>query len=388
MGNDSNRVLIIATVVKTHIMQFHIPTLKFFKDMGWETAVAARNDYDDPQDCQIPYCDQFYDIPFERIPFMPQNAACYKKLKDIIEQGNYQIIHCHTPVGGVLGRLAAIKARKKGTRVIYTAHGFHFYRGAPLMNWLLYYPIEKICSYFADAILTINKEDWAFAKKYFKNTRIFYLSGIGVDVDLYAQKADCGVDFRRVLNLQNEEKVIISVGEMTANKNHAVIIRALTFSQLENVHYVIVGSGICRPQLEEYASKLNVSDRVHFLGYRDDIAALLHASDVFVFPSYREGLPVALMEAMAAGVPIVASRIRGNVDLIEDGVNGFLCDPQNADGFADRIRKLLNEPDLAEKFRNRGLRKIIDFDKVTVAEQMQKIYCDVNDRSDNFPEKV
>ena len=125
--------------------------------MGWETAVAARNDYSNPEDCKIPYCDQFFDIPFERIPFKPENIKCYKILKGVIDQGNYRIIHCHTPVGGVLGRLAARKARKKGTRVLYTAHGFHFYRDAPLKNWLIYYPAEKICSFFADDIITINQ---------------------------------------------------------------------------------------------------------------------------------------------------------------------------------------------------------------------------------------
>ena len=388
MSKKSKRILLVATVVKTHIMQFHIPVLKLFKDMGWETAVAAKNDYQNPEDCRIPYCDQFYDIPFERIPFMPKNVECYKRLKDIIDQGNYQIIHCHTPVGGVLGRLAARKTRKEGTRVLYTAHGFHFYRGAPLQNWLMYYPIEKICSYFADAILTINKEDWGFAKKQFQNTRVFYLPGIGVDVEAYSQKADYGVDFQSILNLGKNEKVMISVGEMTANKNHKTAMKALTYAQLENVHYVIVGSGICRSQLEEYAVKLNVKDRVHFLGYRKDIAALLHASDVFVFPSYREGLPVALMEAMAAGAPIVASRIRGNVDLIEDGFNGFLCDPEDAEGFADRIRKLLDEPNLAAKFRENGLEKIKGFDKSIVAEQLREIYCEMDACVNTAAEKV
>ena len=375
MSKESKRVLIIATVVKTHIMQFHIPTLKLFKDMGWETAVAARNDYNNPEECQIPYCDHFYDIPFERIPLMPKNVECYKRLKDIIDQGNYQIIHCHTPVGGVLGRLAARKTRKDGTRVLYTAHGFHFYRGAPLKNWLMYYPIEKICSYFADDIITINQEDYRFAKKHFQHPRIFYLPGIGIDVDRFSKAPDCAIDFQNLFHLRKDEKVMISVGEMTANKNHRTIIKALTLSQLGNVHYMIVGSGVCRPRLEEYAARLNVSDRVHFLGYRNDIASLLHASDVFVFPSYREGLPVALMEAMAAGVPIVASRIRGNVDLIEDGVNGFLCDPQDAEGFASKIQKILEEPDLAEKFRKNSFQKIKVYEKSIVTKQLREIYC-------------
>lgn len=378
MNKESKRILIVATVVKTHIMQFHIPVLKLFKDMGWETAVAARNDYANPEDCRIPYCDQFYDIPFERNPLKPKNAECYKRLKTVIDEGNYQIVHCHTPVGGVLGRLAARKARKNGTRVLYTAHGFHFYQGAPLLNWLMYYPIEKICSYFADAILTINKEDWAFAKKSFQKTRIFYLPGIGVDVDRFSKMPECNIDLRGLFHLREDEKVMISVGEMTANKNQKTIMKALTLPQLENVHYMIVGSGIYRPRLEEYAAEWNISDRVHFLGYRKDVAALLHASDVFVFPSYREGLPVALMEAISAGVPVVASRIRGNVDLIEDGVNGFLCEPDDAAGFADRIRRILDDPSLAAEFRTNGLEKMKSYDKRIVMEQMKHIYFQEN----------
>ena len=153
----SKRVLFVATVVKTHIMQFHIPYLKMFKEMGYETAVAARNDYENPDDCRIPYCDHFFDIPFQREPFHRDNIQCYKKLKTIIDEGDFSIVHCHTPVGGVLGRLAARKARKNGVHVMYTAHGFHFYNGAPLKNWILFYPIEKICSYFTDAIITIKK---------------------------------------------------------------------------------------------------------------------------------------------------------------------------------------------------------------------------------------
>lgn len=378
MRKGSKRVLIVATVVKTHIMQFHIPTLKLFKDMGWETAVAARNDYQNPADCQIPYCDQFYDIPFERTPFHPNNVGCFKRLKDIMDRGDYQIIHCHTPVGGVLGRLAAGKTRKEGTRVLYTAHGFHFFRGAPLKNWLLYYPVEQICSYFADAILTINREDWNFAKKHFHHPRILYLPGIGVDVDRFSKTPDRTIDLRSIFRLRKDEKVMISVGEMTANKNHRTILNALTLSPLRNVHYIIVGGGVCRPRLEEYAASLNISNRVHFLGYRSDVASLLHASDVFVFPSYREGLPVALMEAMAAGVPIVASRIRGNVDLIEDGVNGFLCDPRDAEGFASKIQKLLEKPNLAAEFRKNSLEKIQCFDQTIVAERLREIYCDMD----------
>ena len=330
-----------------------------------------------------------HQVDYLRSPFSWKSFHIYKQIKTLIRSEKFDLIHCHTPIVAAFTRLAAAKARRKGeTKLFYTAHGFHFYRGAPLLNWLMYYPVEKLCSYLTDAILTINTEDWTFAKKHFQHSRVFYLPGIGVDIGSFSEKPDGVIDFQSLFNLRKDEKVMISVGEMTANKNQKTLIKALTGSRLKNVHYMIVGSGVCRPQLEKYASELKVSDRVHFLGYRKDVAALLQASDVFVFPSYREGLPVALMEAMSAGVPVVASRIRGNVDLIEDGVNGFLCDPDDADGFADKIRMLLDDPDLAAEFRNNGLEKIKGYDKNVIMEQLQKIYGEMNGREKIVAEEV
>lgn len=376
----SKRVLFIATVVKTHIMTFHIPYLKMFKEMGYETVVAARNDYENPDDCRIPYCDHFFDIPFQREPFHYDNIQCYKKLKSIIDEGDFSIVHCHTPVGGVLGRLAARKARKDGARIMYTAHGFHFYRGAPLKNWILFYPIEKICSYFTDAIITINEEDFHLANRNFKNTNVFNLPGVGINVARYSQELGQDTVSWNLSGICEDEKWILSVGELNDNKNQKTIIRALALPSLEKVHYLIVGEGIRRTQLDAYAAALKVNDRVHFLGYRNDVAELLHTSDVFVFPSYREGLPVALMEAMAAGVPAVASRIRGNVDLIQNGINGFLCDPSDEKSFADHISMLLSNDVLANSFSERSKEKIKKYDIENVLRAAQEIYKNVLDQ--------
>ena len=175
------KVLFVATVVKTHIMEFHIPYLKMFQDMGWETAVAARNDYEDPADCKIPFCDTYYDIPFERLPWKAANIKAYRELKAIIDREYFDIIHCHTPVGAMIARLAARDARKRGTKVIYTAHGFHFFKGAPVKNWLMFYPAEWLLAPLTDVLVTINKEDYALAKRKIHAKRIEYVPGVGVD---------------------------------------------------------------------------------------------------------------------------------------------------------------------------------------------------------------
>lgn len=377
MSTQMKRVLFVATVVKTHIMTFHIPFLKMFKEMGWETTVVAKNDYDNPSDCQIPYCDHYIDLPFVRQPFHFDNLKCYEKLKKIIDEGEYTIIHCHTPVGGVLGRLAARQARKKGTRVMYTAHGFHFYKGAPLKNWLFYYPAEKICERFSDAIITINKEDFALAKQRFSKARIFYLPGVGIDVEKFSQENGCDIDLRNIYQITQEEKIVFSVGELNENKNQKVIVKSLTAEGMDNVHYLIAGNGENREWLEKYAAELGVNNRVHFLGYRRDIENLLKNADVFVFPSYREGLPVSLMEAMASGIPMVASKVRGNVDLIEDGVNGFLCDPDDAEDFAKKITLLLNDSQTTERFCEENKERIKKFEQKAIVEEIRKIYTDV-----------
>lgn len=309
------KILYVATVVKTHIMEFHIPYLKVLKEMGWETAVAARNDYDDPDECAIPYCDTFYDIPFERNPFKLDNMKAYRQLKKVIDEGDYDIIHCHTPVGAMLTRLAATNARKKGSKVFYTAHGFHFYKGASLINWLAYYPAERWLARMTDVLITITNEDYKRAQE-FKAGTVEYIPGIGVDLDRFKKgSSERAVALRSELGIPKNAKVFLSVGEVNANKNHRVVIQALP--SFPDAWYVICGCGPLIDEHRKLAESLGVSDRVILAGYRTDVIDFYSMADVFVFPSFREGLPVALMEAMSTGLPCVAARNRGTDDLLE-----------------------------------------------------------------------
>ena len=295
------KVLFVATVVKTHIMEFHIPYLKMFKEMGWETAVAAQNDYENPADCVIPYCDTYYNVPFERNPLKPGNLKAYKELKHIIDEGEYDIIHCHTPVGAMLTRLVAKQARKRGTKVFYTAHGFHFYKGAPAVNWLLYYPVEKWLSRYTDVLITINKEDYERAKT-FKAGKVCYVPGVGIDLKKFNVGYVDKNEKREEVGVHADDFVLLSVGELIPRKNHEVVIRAMSVLKQENklthLEYVICGRGTYESELKKLAEELGVADHIHFLGYRTDIAEICNCSDLFVFMSHQEGLPVALMEAV------------------------------------------------------------------------------------------
>ena len=367
-----SKVLFTATVVKTHIMHFHVPFLELFKNSGWETAVAAKNDYEISADCSIPFCDSYFDVPFHRSPLNIDNVKAYRALKRIISQGNYDIIHCHTPSAAVLTRLAARKAGKHGTKVIYTAHGLHFYKGAPLKNWLLYYPIERLCAHWTDTLITINQEDYQFAKKCLPAKEIVYVPGVGIDLEKYSPfvSPEKRQETKTLLGLKPSEKMLLSVGELTRRKNHEVILRTLAKITDLSWKYYICGSGELQEYLSSVIVSLGLTGRVFLLGYRKDISDLCACADLFLFPSLQEGLPVALMEAIACKVPVLCSDIRGNTDLVESESLFSLNDPNS---LLQKLSAALEQADTTERIEQ-NYRKLIPFSLENVIGQMKKIY--------------
>lgn len=369
------KVLFAATVVKTHIMEFHLPYLKMLQEMGWETSVAAKNDYEDPDSCVIPFCDSYYDVPFARSPLNKANLRAYRMLKKLIDREHYDMIHCHTPVGAILTRLAARKARKNGTKVIYTAHGFHFFKGAPLLNWLIYFPAEWLCSFMTDVLITINKEDYAFARKHMHAARICYVPGVGVDTGRFGGYGRERDSVRERVGMRPEEFLLLSVGELTPNKNHEMVIRAMKLLEDTNVRYVIAGRGQRMEELKILVQNLNLQDRVTLLGYCDFVGPLCAAADAFIFPSFREGLSVALMEAMSARLPCIVGRIRGNTDLIAGGAEG-LYTALTPEAMAEKIRMLYENPELRKKLGTAAGEKVKQFDLKNVLNTVKEIYLE------------
>lgn len=370
---DKKKVLFVATVVKTHIMQFHIPYLQMFQEHGWETAVASRNDYENPQDCQIPYCDHYYPVDFERNPMKPGNIAALRELKRIINEGDYDIIHCHTPMGGVLARIAGRAARKKGCKIIYTAHGFHFFDGAPLLNWLMYYPVEKHLARDTDVLITMNGEDYQRALAKMPAKEVTYVHGVGVDTKRFATTSVTPEELRASIGVAEEEMMILTVGELIKRKNHEMVLRALAPLKDKKWKYVIVGRGVLLEHLQQVAAECGITDKVIFLGYRRDIPEMLHACDLFVFTSLQEGLPVAIMEAMAAGAPILCTKNRGTADLIEDGVSGAFTE-MNPEDLRSKIEELLQHPEVRASYAKESLERIGTFDIEVVKKEMERIY--------------
>ena len=367
ISNISNR---ITTFVTASISVAHDLKMDFYQVANWHGAEKGQIEKDEEK-----YGIKIKNLPISRNPFDKSNLSAYKQLVEFIKQEKIDYIHCNTPTGGILGRLAGKKCKVK--KVIYQAHGFHFYKGAPKKNWLVYYPVEKWLAKYTDALITINKEDFELASKKFRlrnNGKVYYVAGVGIDSKQYLSDGKLRDEKRAELNIPLDAFVIISVGELNENKNNKVIISALEKLKNKNIHYILCGVGDKKDELSAMAQSAGISENIHFLGYRTDIKALYNASDCFVMPSFREGLSRSAMEAMASGLPCILSDIRGNRDLIENGSGGFLCKPDDASGFSEAISKLFGNSLLCEKMKEYNLKKIKDFDTSVVEKEIREIY--------------
>ena len=253
-----------------------------------------------------------YHLDFSRSPLSPKNIRAFRQLKQVLDGGNYDDVHCHTPVASVVTRLACRKFRKRyGLKVFYTSHGFHFYKGAPLKNWLIYYPVEWLCSFWTDMLITINLEDYDRVKQHMHARRTIFVPGVGLDVKRFSTATVDRAAKRREIGVPEDAFLLISIGELNRNKNHEIVIRALAAINRPDIHYGIAGKGPLEAELRQLADGLGVGDNVHLWGYRNDVPELLKAADVDVFPSIREGFGLAAVEGMAAGLPLICADNRG-----------------------------------------------------------------------------
>lgn len=312
-------------------------------------------------------------IQLDRSPYCLSNMKGIRELKKIIDNGQYNLISTNEPVMSIATRLAARSSRKKGTKVVYTAHGFHFFKGSSMFSWLVYYPIERYMARYTDALITINKEDYVRAGN-MKFAKVFYIPGIGFDSRLFTE-AECNrTEYRKKLGAGNKDIVLISVGELSKRKNHAIAIRALAKCKSKNLLYIICGEGRLEWKLKKLCQKLGVKEKVKFMGYRKDIPLLCKAADIYVFPSQREGLGIGALEGMASGLPLVASGINGICDYAEDGKTGYCLSPHNSGSFAMAIDKLAQDPELREAMGNYSKTIARQFDISIVRNKLYQIY--------------
>lgn len=369
----SKKVLLTATV-QSHICQFHKPLMKLLKENGYEVHVAARDNLAEKNGLAMEYADKVFDIPFDRSPFSVRNIKAYKELSKVLAQNEYEIIHTNTPMGGMVTRLAANKYRKKnGTKVFYTAHGFHFYQGAPKKNWLIYYPIEKFSSRLTDKLITITEEDYKLACKKF-HCQVERIHGVGANSSKYYAFSDEEKKSTiEELGITEDTKVIVNVGELLPNKNQKTAILAMkkVVERYPTAILFIAGNGPELDNLTNLVKENGLENNVEFLGYTLRLNKYYNIADCLVACSFREGLPLNVIEAMLCSDAVVASNNRGHRELVEDGVNGFIVDATDIDGFTDKIIKVLDNPSVYAK---PALEKAELFTDKNVVEELKKIY--------------
>ncbi len=359
------KILYITTIGST--MNFFKSFIKQLLDEGHTVHIATNEINSEVPMCYKEWGCTVYQIGTSRSPFNKGNLKAIKQIKELVSKEKYDIVHCHTPVAAMCTRLACCKARKNGTKVFYTAHGFHFYKSAPIKNWLLYYPVEKICAHFTDVLITINKEDYLLAQKKMKAKSVQYVPGVGIDLTRFQKLQVDIAEKRQEIGVPADAILLLSVGELNENKNHETVIRAI--ADLD-VYYMIAGKGVLKERLQSIINEFDMSDRVKLLGYRNDVAELYQIADIYVLPSIREGLNVSVMEAMASGLPCVVSKIRGNIDLIDEN-GGALFDPYRIDECKATLRKVISDD--RKKISVYNLEKIKKFSLTVVNKKMNDI---------------
>ena len=384
------------------VTQFNIDNIKILQDMGYTVDAACCWQDDDSalspealkerrQRLDELGCRVIETASLRKIFNIRELSRAYHQLKTEVETNKYEIVHTQSPIGGVICRLACRRARRLyGTKVIYAAHGFHFFKGAPLKNWFIFYNVEKWCSKFTDLLITINKEDYEYAKE-FHAKKVAYVNGAGVDTHKFVASEGAREKIRKELKIDDDTIVLLSVGELISRKNHIAVLRALKIMKDNGtllcpgsdervepkykIKYLIAGRGKIQQQLEEAIAHMGLEKHVQMLGFRRDIADVFAASDIYVFPSHQEGLPVALMEAMSVGLPVVCSHIRGNTDLIEEGVGGYFFDSRDARTLVAALGKaLVDSSSRRAEMGSVNKETMKSFDKATVNQQMQQLY--------------
>lgn len=363
------KILMVSTISNT-INTFLVPHIQMLVNQGVQVDVA----FNEEQKVDIRLKElgcNIYIIKFNRSIFKNNFPSLIRDLRKIVIDGKYDVVHTHTPIASTIVRIACKNIQN--TDVYYTAHGFHFYKGSPALNWIIYYPIERFLSRFTDKLITINAEDFHVSQK-FNAKKNYLVRGVGIDLEKIGSANNNQLLLKNELNIPDESIILLSIGELNKNKNHKIVIEAISKLDKSDIHYVICGVGKELENLKSLAKKLGLERQVHFLGFRKDISEILNYTDVFVFPSFREGLSVSVMEAMASGLPIIASDIRGNRDLVINGQGGELFNPNDSEELSYKISKFYTDKFLRKKYGKFNLDRIKLFSLDEVLKDMKEIY--------------
>lgn len=372
------KILYVTTISNT-VNAFLVPHIKLLVEQGHQVDVAFNIVHEVSPELINLGC-KIHNIQFQRSPLKKDNYIAYRKIKELILKEGYELVHVHTPVASFLTRLACRNI--PNLKVIYTSHGLRFYEGAPLKNWLLYYPLEKLAARWTDGIITINEEDYNSARKLklAKSNSIHRVHGVGVDLTKFQPKTmDMKAKLRKKYNYSENEFILFYAAELNRNKHQDLLINVVELlkDRIQEIKLLLAGNGNLKEQYEEQVKRLGLQDYIQFLGFRREIPDLLKISDVAVASSRREGLPVNVMEAMATGLPLVVTDVRGHRDLVKNGENGYIIGVNDVYGFADAIEKLYNDGKLKKKFGANGIQLVKKYSIENVIRRMESIYASI-----------
>ncbi|TQR21230.1 glycosyltransferase family 4 protein [Psychrobacillus vulpis] len=362
-------ILFVASVYR-HLIAFHIPYIQYFQSQGYNVWAAGTGEKDRAilEDLMV----KCVDIPFSRNPLSVQNVDAYNQLKKVFSKQTFELVHVHTPVASLLTR-AAFRKSQHG-KIIYTAHGFHFFSGAPKQNWLIYYTAEKMAARWTDHLITINKEDYKNGLRFgIKESDISLVHGVGVEPvkNISSDKKT----LKQLLGLSTNAIVISYVAEINRNKNHQFLLSnwKRIKEQSPQAALLLIGDGEHRDEIEKYVQEHSLED-IQVLGFRNDVAELLGITDIVSLLSHREGLPKSIMEAMVASIPCVVSDTRGLRDLITSGESGFVIPHGNDDLLVDSFVSLLNQEEMRQKMGKNAYKEVEPYLLENVLKEYIKIY--------------
>lgn len=364
------KVLIVANLAKEHIRKFHIPTILMLKEMGYQVDVACN------MDVSIPECDNCIDLPCDRNPFAGGLIKSVRILKEHITTNQYDIVHCHTITGGIIGRLAARKSRKSGLKVIYTNHGMHFYKGASFLRWLIGFPVEWVLSHVTDLFVAINSEDYENAKRFFKNVRVEKINGIGVNLkNFHSEANNKSIALKQQLGIPRDAYVLAYVAEINKNKNQTGLIKAFSIikKEIKNAVLLLIGPDHSNGNIQADISNCEYKDDIILTGWRNDITEILTVVDVVTASSISEGLGLNVIEAMAAGIPVVAYDNRGHREIINNK-NGVLVPMNHPVEMANAVVELHDNPELMHCYIEQAKSDVKKYDVENVLLEIRHIY--------------
>ena len=358
------------TTVSRTINAFLIPHIEMLLDNGYEVDCACS--IDKPVDKELQNKGvKIFEVPFSRNPLGIGNIKAFMRLMELQRINNYDIVHVHTPIAAIYGRL--LKLGYSNLKTIYTAHGYHFLKGGSKLSWLIYYPIEKIMAQFTDVIININKEDFEITKEKLKPRSSYLLNGVGLDLSKYKKLSNDEIlEKKKELGINDNDFVVLMIAELNKNKNHIQLINAMEIlsTQYSNIKVFCIGDGDMREDLEQQIISRNLQNNIFMLEYRQDVNKLINISDIGILMSYREGLPRNIMEFMASGRKVIATNIRGCRDLICNETVGTLVNVGDYEETAKAIEKYYLSRDREFNVSN----EIKKYDIESVNSELLKIY--------------